>query len=571
MPCEIKHLHRLSFIVWGSVSFIGLGVALSILGPTLLDLAARVTVDVTAISSLITVRAVGAVTGSVLSGILLDKFTHYSYALTAITILISIVTLCIVPYSVHLAMMGAFILICGLSLGALDNECNTLLLRLWKTGSGPSMQLLHFAFGLGAVLAPLLAEPFISSIAEPLVTNMNCSQINTTIGLDSFDSSCLQQLFNDSCTDHPDSHHSSHSNQTFSASNCTVPATQSASLRYAYAYLLGALTFVPPLIAFAYHSIRAEFGHCYRRDSLDGSAAPGVHTDHHLVKKPHLLFKIVFFPSLFFFIYLYCGMETSYGNFIFTFAVESLNFTKQKAAFLNAVFWGCFTVGRFAAIFIACTKVPSSVVIAVDTVGSTLSLLVMTVLSHNDVVVWVGTATLGAFMASIYPTAMFWLSEQVEVSGKAVAVITTGATLGDMTLPLTVAALTTQLSHSALIPFELVGTALYTLVGGLLMLIAFVERRRQRRTSSVGVVAYDVLKDSDPADTELVGGSDLDPSSSDPAPEDENAFVSEQTMAPPESGQTGSSQPSSAASDGGTPPPQAVKAVNAHSFVSSTE
>ena len=102
-------------------------------------------------------------------------------------------------------------------------------------------------------------------------------------------------------------------------------------------------------------------------------------------------------------------------------------------------------------------------------------------------------------MASIYPTAMFWLSEQVEVSGKAVAVVTTGAVLGDMTLPLMAGFLIAQLSPSALVPFAFVGTVMYTVVGGLLFLIAFIERRRRR--SSAGVV-YSVLEDREPGGEE---------------------------------------------------------------------
>eukprot|EP00731_Ephydatia_muelleri_P000129 Em0001g129a len=76
-------------------------------------------------------------------------------------------------------------------------------------------------------------------------------------------------------------------------------------------------------------------------DRLWQDPVPGVHSkDHPLVERPHLLFKITFFPGLFLFICLYCGMETSVGNLIFTFAVESLDFTKKDAALLNAVFWG---------------------------------------------------------------------------------------------------------------------------------------------------------------------------------------------------------------------------------------
>ena len=39
-----------------------------------------------------------------------------------------------------------------------------LLLRIWEKDSGPYMQSLHFAFGVGACISPLIAAPFLSSV-----------------------------------------------------------------------------------------------------------------------------------------------------------------------------------------------------------------------------------------------------------------------------------------------------------------------------------------------------------------------------------------------------------------------
>ena len=51
---------------------------------------------------------------------------------------------------------------------------------------------------------------------------------------------------------------------------------------------------------------------------------------------------------------LYVGMEVCYGLYIATFAVESqLNLSKSEGAFITAIFWGCFAVARFLAIFAA--------------------------------------------------------------------------------------------------------------------------------------------------------------------------------------------------------------------------
>ena len=40
---------------------------------------------------------------------------------------------------------------------------NVYMLELWKGKSPPYMQLVHFMFGFGACIAPLIAEPFIKS------------------------------------------------------------------------------------------------------------------------------------------------------------------------------------------------------------------------------------------------------------------------------------------------------------------------------------------------------------------------------------------------------------------------
>ena len=39
---------------------------------------------------------------------------------------------------------------------------NVLCLNIWGMNSGPYMQALHFSFGVGAFVAPLIAEPFLA-------------------------------------------------------------------------------------------------------------------------------------------------------------------------------------------------------------------------------------------------------------------------------------------------------------------------------------------------------------------------------------------------------------------------
>jgi fucose permease len=43
------------------------------------------------------------------------------------------------------------------------------------------------------------------------------------------------------------------------------------------------------------------------------------------------------------------GAETSYGGWIFTYAVRVYNFEEADAAYLSSVFWASITVGRLIA------------------------------------------------------------------------------------------------------------------------------------------------------------------------------------------------------------------------------
>ena len=64
--------------------------------------------------------------------------------------------------------------------------------------------------------------------------------------------------------------------------------------------------------------------------------------------------KYIFVVLMCLFFCLYVGMEVCFGLYIATFAVESqLNLSKSEGAFITAIFWGCFAVARFLAIFAA--------------------------------------------------------------------------------------------------------------------------------------------------------------------------------------------------------------------------
>lgn len=139
--------------------FFSLGIVVSLLGPTLLDLACNTSSNLGTLAYLFTARSSGYLTGSIIGGCLFDKFE--ANILLAISQFISAAGIFAVPFCTDVVTLALCIVSGGIAMGFLDTGGNVQLLRLWGTKSAPYMQALHFAFGIGALVAPLIAKPFL--------------------------------------------------------------------------------------------------------------------------------------------------------------------------------------------------------------------------------------------------------------------------------------------------------------------------------------------------------------------------------------------------------------------------
>ena len=111
--------------------------------------------------------------------------------------------------------------------------------------------------------------------------------------------------------------------------------------------------------------------------------------------------------------------------------------------------------------------------------GSFVASLIMTFYVHNALAIWIGSAVLGMSYASIFPTVMTWMSENAKATGKATAVLVTGGTLGDITIPATLAALVAKVNPDALIYVTFGGVIVSAGIAGCMFLTACVQKRRQ--------------------------------------------------------------------------------------------
>jgi MFS transporter, FHS family, Na+ dependent glucose transporter 1 len=134
--------------------FVGLGLATSVFGPTLPSLASQTQTHIGQIGILFTAQSTGYLVGSLQGGRVYDRWRGHP-----------IMAACLVAMALMLALMPAMpllwslifvVFLLGLASGTLDVGGNTLLVWLHREKVGPFMNGLHFAFGVGTFLAPLI-------------------------------------------------------------------------------------------------------------------------------------------------------------------------------------------------------------------------------------------------------------------------------------------------------------------------------------------------------------------------------------------------------------------------------
>jgi MFS transporter, FHS family, Na+ dependent glucose transporter 1 len=141
------------------VAFIVLGIVTSSLGPTLPGLAKQTGVQLSQISFLFTTRSLGYMMGSFLGGRLYDRLR--GHPLMGGALLIMAAALSLVPAIPLLWLLALVLLFIGIGEGLLDVGGNTLIVWLHGKKVGPFMNGLHFFFGIGAFLSPVLVAQMI--------------------------------------------------------------------------------------------------------------------------------------------------------------------------------------------------------------------------------------------------------------------------------------------------------------------------------------------------------------------------------------------------------------------------
>lgn len=161
---NITHSHPIVATIAYYLSFIILGLTTAASGPSLLKLAEHTASALDVISLIFVFSSLGYLIGSFFGGRAHDRFS--SHKLMSMTLVVMAVTCIFIPLASSIEPLLLAIFLNGLAAGILDVGCNTLLMWTHGEKAGPFLNGLHFFFGVGSLLAPLMFAQFLAETGD---------------------------------------------------------------------------------------------------------------------------------------------------------------------------------------------------------------------------------------------------------------------------------------------------------------------------------------------------------------------------------------------------------------------
>ena len=263
-----------------------------------------------------------------------------------------------------------------------------MLLNIWGADHGPWMQALHAIFGAGAWLGPLIARPF---LAEEMSSDEMGVPITTTADVIIQTGSGLKQLVNTTMQ--------LVMKNDGSSTEATIKELQQTT-DVMYAYLIVGLLCLSAGAIFSGLFLIGKRALCVlwsEEETLDASDSQQFKTldQSYVIKLASLVFA--FYVS-------YCVLEMNYGNFLLTYAVKHLGWSKSMAASVTSAYWGSFMAGRICGIVVI-RYIRPQVMLIIDVIMCMASLVPILLFAEDHIaVLWVCTLVFGFFMSTIFAT-----------------------------------------------------------------------------------------------------------------------------------------------------------------------
>ena len=159
-PTSSPPVNKIALTAAYYLSILILGLFTAVGGPALPSLAENTSSTLDQISLFFVLGALGYLLGSYLGGQAYDRFP--GHRIMALTLMVMAICGAFIPVMQQLWLLLVVQFALGLAQGTNDVGCNTLLLWTHGKSAGPYVNGLHFFFGLGAFIAPLVLAGILS-------------------------------------------------------------------------------------------------------------------------------------------------------------------------------------------------------------------------------------------------------------------------------------------------------------------------------------------------------------------------------------------------------------------------
>ncbi|XP_032217766.1 major facilitator superfamily domain-containing protein 4A [Nematostella vectensis] len=428
-------------------AFLTFGMAAAVIGPTLLELGCVTSRPVNSMGWIFFSQALSALFGSSISGIMADRYD--CNIILVVCVACVAISLTVIPLCSQFQLMLSVFAFLGVNMGIIDTVANSVLIKIHGRKVAPRLQALHFFYGLGALMSPVISEPFLRDSCKGVHFKKNI------FGWTLENSTLVEDLLEELIV-----HGGNFSQLNITGQQFTTSIKAHAPSFVQYAFWSVASLQIPVQAALFYLIFKQRQ---VRRNSpvmfigrVVNIALTGRQTADTEGKELSQIFRPVettplkssfgdlsakvplmtFLSALL--LFFFDGLQGAYGGYLYTYAVKSeVHFTPSHGAYLTSLFWCLFAVGRFISIFVSMFVKPDKMLLA-NLTGCFVSMSIMFYCHPYPMSLWIGSSAFGLFMSSVFPSTLTLAEHCIDVTGSITSILIVSSASGEMLIPLLV-------------------------------------------------------------------------------------------------------------------------------------
>ncbi|KAM8754919.1 major facilitator superfamily domain-containing protein 4B isoform 2-T2 [Acanthopagrus schlegelii] len=454
--------------------FFSFGLCIAFLGPTILDLQCQTNSTLSQITWVFFSQQFCLLIGSSVGGVFKRTLFRALAALFVSALLISVI-FAIIPLCNNVLLLAVAMAVSGLAMGIIDTIANIQLVTIYQKDSAVFLQALHFFIGFGALVSPLIADPFLSE---------------TGCGNHTGNGTEIIHHFRNMLRNSPIAEHN------ITQSHLPHEGVEEDSNVH-YAFWIMALINLPVPVAVLFLMYREQLIPCcpsstprlLDKDELametqQGAEGPDVEQKEHEAGGHGDIFSccrndnLRGLPVSFFMIHILGGMVLfmtdgivgAYAGFVYTYGVAPpMSLPHKTAGYLASIFWAAITAGRLVSIPLSYRFQPVRLLMF-NIAGAIVTVLMLLIFYTSSTFLFVGTCLCGLFLSSIFPCMLAYTEDILDYQGCATSVLVTSAGMGEMVMQVVVGSIIqTEGSYSFLLCGMIIACIGFILFIGLLL------------------------------------------------------------------------------------------------------